>query len=230
VRIRQDGRKPLLALLGVALVASGCAAPYKLMPSYYDQASKIKHIGVYPLVYMQDGKTERLFGMTFSQVYPERVTHLPMTEGVVLDKPDAVLAALSSTGVTAIDSIVLPSLPGYAFANHPMPSDQVLHALAGSYDGLIVPTLTSYHEVEAGRQIAEEVALSCLFGGAAGGAAEQNSIKLDFVLYSTSTGQPLWTYAYESSGEYGEQRTNYSTRSADAFAMYFPYSPTFKGR
>jgi hypothetical protein len=217
-----------LIMVGVMLLAVGCAAPYKLHPPFYEQAPQIKKIGLYPLIYAAEGKDQRLFGLTFSSMFPDSLVKVPLQPGVSIEKPDAVLAVLAAKGITAADSIVVPGFEAVRFPAYHYPSAEIVQALAGSYDGLIVPTLMAYHEVSAGAQMGQMCLTACLTGGLVV-ASEENSVRLDFVLVGINSQQQLWTYKYASAGEMGVQREAYSKKSAKSFAKFFPFSPTFKG-
>jgi hypothetical protein len=217
------------ALLGAALLAAGCAAPYKLLPPFFSQADKIKRIGVYPLIYVQDGKNERLLGISFNQIFMDGVTKIPMKPGVTVAGPDTVLARLARGGLMVADSVMLPSMLGVRFPVYRYPSDDAYRALAGSFDAFLVPTLQSYHEVEAGTQAAEMCATSCLTGGMFT-ASEENSISLEFDLLAVASKQSLWTYTFASNGGLGIQRVKYSNKALEGISKYLPFSAAFKGK
>lgn len=218
----------IVALLAVVVFVMGCAAPYTLRPGFEERRGEIERIGLYPLVYTQDGKEQRLFGETFARVFYDGAKRVIMTPPVVLEGPDELLEAFEAGGYVLVDSVHVKDLLGSKFPRYPMPSTSAFRAVSGEYDAIIVPTLLAYNEVDAGTEVAQMCLSTCLTGGIVT-VSENNMLSFTLDLVDTQSGTSLWTYTAAYAGEIGVQRANYSERLVSNLAKYFPFSVLFKG-
>jgi len=216
-------------LAGLILTAAGCAKPYKVYPPFYSQADEIKRIAVYPLIYAQDGKDQRLFGMIYDELFHHTLQELPMEDEVRLEPPMTVLGVLDAGNTVYVDSILVRGVGGALFPAYRYPTEEILESLYGSYDAVVVAMLIKYTEVSAEAQLGQMCLSACLTGGMIV-ASQENSIQLDFTLVSVGTRERLWSYRFASKGEMGVQRVNYSRRAAQNFGRYFPLSTVFEDR
>ena len=224
-----DKRYALIGLfLLAALLLHGCAPPYKIATAFYDRSNEIRQIGLYPLVYNEDGKEERLFGDTFNRIYYDGLMRIPLARPVELQGRAATISALQDAGYALADSIFVKDMSGVKFESYGYPSTEAFEGISGDLDAVIVPMLLNYNEASAGTQVTQMCLTTCLTGGLIT-ASEENMLKMTLVLVDTETGQDLWTYTAIYRGELGEQRANYSEKVVNNFSKYFPFSATFEG-
>lgn len=214
--------------MALVIVLGGCGPPYKISPAFWDRSGEIERVGFYPLVYMQDGKEQRLFGDAFERIFQSEAAMLPMKEPVTMDGRDAVIDAFEEANRTLVDSVFVDGMSGVKFPNYGYPSTEALEDISATYDAVVIPVLLQYNEADAGAQMTQMCLSSCLTGGMVT-ACEQNMLRMTLDLVDTETGSSLWTYKIEYGGELGEQRINYSQKAVKGFGKYFPFSRVFEG-
>jgi len=217
----------LLVLIG------GCAAPFKLMPKYEEYKDKIQTIALYPLLYTKDGYEQRLFGMTFTNIFYSAIPEIAMVRPIKFIEPDSTVAIFRSNELEIVDSIRGGIVKGATFPVFKQLSQSDLQTISEEVDGLILCDLIDYNEVGAGEKFVQAcgtaLLTTCLTGGLVTASySENNMVDMKLTLFETTTGSPIWEYEPKFSGGLGEQRMNYTNQIITGFRKYFPLSNEFK--
>ena len=216
-----------LFVLPFILLVSGCAAPFKMMPEYYELHDRIQTIALYPLHYGEDGKEERLFGVIFCDNFFKSVEAMPMIRPLKFIGPDATISLLEEKGIT-ITGHRGDIVKGATFPIYKQLTPGDLQAISKEVDGLIFCELVSYNEVSAGGQMGQAVATACLTGGLVA-VSEKNLVKMNVIFFETTTGTTIWEYTPRFQGGLGEQRMKFTDKIIQGFRKYFPLSKEFQG-
>lgn len=214
----------------IFLILAGCAAPFKTTPSFEKEKDQINSIALYPLHFSQDGKEQRLFGLTFSSLFYEGVRTSEFIRPIQIFMPDSTLIFFDQAGIEVKNTVrgivdqadVATEYPVYRKLT---PTD--LSAISENCDGLLFCDLINYNEVGAGEALAEAAASACLTMGMAS-YSEQNYVNMKISLFSTKTDSLLWIYTPYLSGGLGEQRTKFTDGIVNGFRKYLPLSTAFK--
>lgn len=229
-------RHRLVKVVGIAvalLIIVGCAAPFKIMPAFEKEKGQIKTIALYPLHFSQDGKEQRIFGMTFSSIFPDRLKAINYTQPIQFIHPDSTVAMLEESGVIVKNTVfgvlnksdLSTEFPVY----RPLTFDD-LKVISNRVDGVIYFDLKDYNEVGAGEELGQALATACLTMGMAS-ASENNRVSMSIALLSTKIDSVLWTYTpYFSKSMSGREstRSGFSTDICNGFNKYFPLSAGFQ--
>jgi hypothetical protein len=229
--------KFFLKLVGliILLLILGCAAPYKLMPIYDQQESQLETIALYPLHYSQDGKEQRLFGLTFSQVFFNEVNTMSYKRPIQFILPDSTVSIFEEAGVSVkntVRGIVDKSDVSTEYPVYKTVSFSELESISDKVDGFIFCDLLSYNEVGAGEELGQALLTACLTLGMVS-YSENNVVKMRISLLSTKVDSVLWEYTphfTKSLSGRENTRSGFTTDIVEGFRKYFPLSKEFQSK
>ncbi|MBD3373621.1 hypothetical protein GF406_01180 [candidate division KSB1 bacterium] len=225
--------KKVIGLIIPLLIIVGCAAPYKIMPPFEREERQLQTIALYPLHFSKDGKEERLFGLTFSDMFFDEVKGMNYTKPLQFILPDSTVSVFEKAGISVkstVRGIVDKSDVSTEYPVYKRLSSSEFKAISNQVDGVIFCDLTSYNEVGSGEQLGQAVATACLTGGMVS-ASEQNRVRMKISLFSTKIDSVLWEYKphlTKSLSGRESTRSSFSTDITNGFRKYFPLSKEFQ--
>lgn len=219
----------LTIIVAIVLFISGCRSPYELMPNYEDHINRMTSIAIYPFYYSKHGNEELLFGTIFFERFVNDISYMFLIRPVNFVKPESTVTLLKNKG------IAMPGTRGGGITPSPISptlirsiSPKDIRSLTKDVDGVIFCDLKNYNEVSVGEEIGQLIATTCLTGGRFS-YSEDNSVKMEIILYETKMGTQVWKYTPSfSSSLSGEQRKEFTQKIINGYILYFPLSKQFK--
>ncbi|MBN2356807.1 hypothetical protein JXO59_11895 [candidate division KSB1 bacterium] len=225
-----------IAVISAILMIFACAAPYKLFPEYEQQQRAIHRIALYPLIYTDDGRYQRLFGLTFHEQFYDYIAATRCIRAIHFIPPDSTVSLFREAGldvVSFLTGVVDENDLETEYADYaPLIADEV-RLISDRADAILFCDLTEYIELSPGEELGLAVAsffiTGCLTGESS--SSEENEIRMTMSLVSTRTGSVLWTYHPHftlSMSERETTRTDFTMKIASGFRKYFPLSIEFE--
>lgn len=222
-----------IIILILVVILSGCAAPYKIMPNYWENEDRIKTIAFYPLLYKEAGHEQRLFGMFFSSMFFQSAINLDMVRPIKFIMPDSTVAILESAEIlVGSKKDDIKDVTGTALCFYRRLSQRELEKVSDKFDAIIFCDLLRYNEVGAGEELGQMCLTSCLTMGYAT-YSENNVVKMNISLFSTKTGTTFWQYTPSFSTSFSSRestRTKFTNNIINGFRKYFPLSQEFRSK